>query len=196
MIFQPPGKQFTTRPIHTSNKTCIWNVYILGWKTLLLGTPEQRVAKADPDHKVRFPDICVRSGRATPIARFMGPTWGQFGADRTQVGPMLAPWTLLSGISTIVRLYHRSYLVCWSYLHRSCIKRFQFASYKHKLCLVSEIRHGGEFFFTCSSFHGDCFGITIVHRSNTHHTGVAVTCNDDRTTQRTITSSSGFGFYF
>ena len=32
------------------------------------------------------------------IVRFMGPTWGSPGADRTQVGPMLAPWTLLSGI--------------------------------------------------------------------------------------------------
>ena len=32
------------------------------------------------------------------IARFLGPTWGPSGADRTQVGPMLAPWTLLSGI--------------------------------------------------------------------------------------------------
>ena len=31
------------------------------------------------------------------IARSMGPTWGSFGADRTHVGPMLAPWTLLSG---------------------------------------------------------------------------------------------------
>ena len=31
------------------------------------------------------------------IARFMGPTWGPSGTDRTQVGPMLAPWTLLSG---------------------------------------------------------------------------------------------------
>ena len=27
----------------------------------------------------------------------MGPTGGPSGADRTQVGPMLAPWTLLSG---------------------------------------------------------------------------------------------------
>ena len=27
----------------------------------------------------------------------MGPTWGQSGTDRTQVGPMLATWTLLSG---------------------------------------------------------------------------------------------------
>ena len=30
------------------------------------------------------------------IVRFMGPIWGPSGADRTQVGPMLAPWTLLS----------------------------------------------------------------------------------------------------
>ena len=30
------------------------------------------------------------------IGRFMGPTWGPSGADRTQVGPMLAPWTMLS----------------------------------------------------------------------------------------------------
>ena len=33
----------------------------------------------------------------TPIAKFMGPTWGPPGADRTQVGPVLALWTLLSG---------------------------------------------------------------------------------------------------
>ena len=38
----------------------------------------------------------------TLIARFMGPTWGPSGADRTQVGPMLAPWTLLSGKTTDV----------------------------------------------------------------------------------------------
>ena len=31
------------------------------------------------------------------IARLMGPTWSPSGADRTQVGPMLVPWTLLSG---------------------------------------------------------------------------------------------------
>ena len=31
----------------------------------------------------------------------MRPTWGPSGADRTQVGPMLAPWTLLSGMLQI-----------------------------------------------------------------------------------------------
>ena len=32
-----------------------------------------------------------------PDSKFMGPTWGPSGAGRTQVGPMLVPWTLLSG---------------------------------------------------------------------------------------------------
>ena len=39
------------------------------------------------------------------IARFMWTTWGPSGADRTQVGPILAPWTLLSGL-----VYCREYL--------------------------------------------------------------------------------------
>ena len=34
---------------------------------------------------------------ATQIAKFMGPTWGPPGSCRPHVGPMLAPWTLLSG---------------------------------------------------------------------------------------------------
>ena len=32
------------------------------------------------------------------IAKFMGPTWGPTGSCRPQMGPMLAPWTLLSGM--------------------------------------------------------------------------------------------------
>ena len=39
------------------------------------------------------------------IARFIGPTWGPSGADRTQVGPMLAPLTLLSGMVCVA--------LCW-----------------------------------------------------------------------------------
>ena len=31
------------------------------------------------------------------ITRFVGPTWGPPGSCRPQMGPMLAPWTLLSG---------------------------------------------------------------------------------------------------
>ena len=47
------------------------------------------------------------------LARFMGPTWGPSGADRTQVDPMLAPWTLLSGTYCAnERLYHQRNHVC------------------------------------------------------------------------------------
>ena len=35
--------------------------------------------------------------RSTQITKFMGPTWGPPGSCRPQMGPMLAPWTLLSG---------------------------------------------------------------------------------------------------
>ena len=36
--------------------------------------------------------------KTTQIAKFMGPTWGPPGSCRPQMGPMLAPWTLLSGL--------------------------------------------------------------------------------------------------
>ena len=32
----------------------------------------------------------------TKVTKFMGPTWGPPGSSRPQMGPMLAPWTLLS----------------------------------------------------------------------------------------------------
>ena len=40
----------------------------------------------------------------TQIARFMGPTWGPPGSCRPQMGPMLAPWTLLSGELTFLHM--------------------------------------------------------------------------------------------
>ena len=53
-------------------------------------SPLRHVDKMGP-YRVPFVHI------VTLIARFVGPTWGPSGADRTQVGPMLAPRTLLSG---------------------------------------------------------------------------------------------------
>ena len=48
---------------------------------------------------------CWKSGEATAepwvgsqITKFMGPTWGPPGSCRPQMGPMLAPWTLLLGL--------------------------------------------------------------------------------------------------
>ena len=52
------------------------------------------------------------------IIRFMGPMCGPSGANRTQVGPMLAPWTLLSGVSVWIwnhiSCYRSSHCKSWS----------------------------------------------------------------------------------
>ena len=40
----------------------------------------------------------MMAGTIFQIAKFMGSTWGPPGSCRPQMGPMLAPWTLLSGI--------------------------------------------------------------------------------------------------
>ena len=37
---------------------------------------------------------------SSQIAKFMGPTWGPPGSCRPQMGPMLVPWTLLSGMAS------------------------------------------------------------------------------------------------
>ena len=59
----------------------------------------------------------------TLIAWIMGPTWGPSGADRTQVGPILAPWTLLSGV--IIRK--------WSYWRSTLNERCINLTSEHKL---------------------------------------------------------------
>ena len=49
----------------------------------------------------------------TLIARFMGPTWDPSGTDRAQMGPVLAPWTLLSGYFQFLRLLMISNTFSW-----------------------------------------------------------------------------------
>ena len=43
------------------------------------------------------------------IAKLMGPTWGPPGSCRPQMGPILAPWTLLSGMFVVGSPTHRGY---------------------------------------------------------------------------------------
>ena len=66
--------------------------------------------------------IMILTTKSTLIARFMGPTWGPSGADRTQVGPMLVPWTLLSGKLTYCNVrceYHHHWTCRWPDTDRS-----------------------------------------------------------------------------
>ena len=75
-------------------------------------------------HTFAFEFDPVMNFMATLIARFMRPTWGPSGADRTQVGPMLAPWTLLSGhfnnklaeVSTGEKTYDTTVYKVWKHV--------------------------------------------------------------------------------
>ena len=50
----------------------------------------------------------VSARQKSQIAKFMGPTWGPLGSCRPPMGPMLAPWILLSGLTAL--------LTQWSYV--------------------------------------------------------------------------------
>ena len=71
---------------------------------------------------------------STLIARFMGPTWGPSGADRTQVGPMLVPWTLLSAHGWdpvhwfLLNSHH------WNDIHFKDVSQFMCDLGKYVLC--------------------------------------------------------------
>ena len=45
--------------------------------------------------------------KTTRIAKFMGPTWGPPGSCRPQMGPVLSPWTLLSGTCPSCQSYRQ-----------------------------------------------------------------------------------------
>ena len=45
--------------------------------------------------------LLCQSALTAQIAKFTGPTWGPPGSCRPQMGPMLAPWTLLSRSTTV-----------------------------------------------------------------------------------------------
>ena len=45
----------------------------------------------------------LQYGISSQIARFMGPTWGPPGSCRSQMGPILSLWALLSGIDPDIK---------------------------------------------------------------------------------------------
>ena len=57
--------------------------------------------------------------RSTKIAKFMWPKWGPRGSCRPLVGPMLVPWTLLSGYATYLNSVVVNTTQCIQYHYRT-----------------------------------------------------------------------------
>ena len=77
-----------------------------------------------------FHHLCATGG-CTQIAKFMGPTWGPPGSCRPQMGPMLAPWTLLLGYVILYPFLSYQYLSClkmfWAqFQYKDCMCRYRF----------------------------------------------------------------------
>ena len=62
-----------------------------------------------------------------PDSKFMGPIWGPPGSCRPQMGPMLAPCTLLSGVTYTSRCGHQTHYGeganCWWFWQVSLLQR-------------------------------------------------------------------------
>ena len=76
-----------------------------------------------------------------PDSKVHEANWGPSGADRTQVGPMLAPWTLLSGFWPSThknfQFYVRFFGILW---HRRCSTHTLLHSPKRH-CVVYKVKN-------------------------------------------------------
>ena len=80
----------------------LWHMYHTIWKWEVRFWQIYHMEKKFDSNS---PEVCSgpeRSSWLTQIAKFMGPTWGPPGSCRPQMGPMLVPWTLLSGNTSAI----------------------------------------------------------------------------------------------
>ena len=96
-------KAFTEISLKRSLRQISWTIHLITHALYKIKWSEWHRAK-------HFPDL---------IARFTGPTWGPSGADRTQTGPKLAPWTLLCGLIFYIHGIRKTLIVIivWGYIH-------------------------------------------------------------------------------
>ena len=66
------------------------------------------------------------------IAKFMGPTWRPPGSCRPQMGPMLAPWTLLSGTCNF-------HLILWLHAQNIDPQAMLFSQHERPGCTCSRV---------------------------------------------------------
>ena len=117
--------------------------------------------------------VCLLTGVTTLIARFMGPTWGSSGADRTQVGPMLAAWTCYLGIYDLMCLqtfvFHGDY-ICALLCRPSYLPGIYSLSLFHFLFLLSILHDLNPYLIFMSPRYAKIwlFGLNI-HDMNRSH---------------------------
>ena len=115
---------------------------------------------------LRYNDIRLyhRFCRVSQIAGFMWPTWGPPGSCQPQMGSMLAPWILLSGMCNTFTHIYQSWISAtmankmWPYMHfgddspcnhESAVYKFD----KFPQCQSPIIESYSQDFIICSAWH-------------------------------------------
>ena len=106
-----PGISFYTLLQLASRNLCSGSPPRCSW-LLLCGHDNLGKGRTHPS-RFHWDALLCSSTQPTQIAKFMGPTWGPPGFCRPQMGPMLAPWTLLSG-KCLTRICHPRLASCSS----------------------------------------------------------------------------------
>ena len=101
----------------------------------------------------------TRNDENTQIAKFMGPPWGPPGSSRPQIGPMLAPWTLLPG--HIIWQFDKSRIISPLFIHNGLwfIRwKLRFSSYKNifHFCPMNQKRKYRQFDWISIPGTGSC----------------------------------------
>ena len=100
----------------------------------------------------------------------MGPTWDPPGSCRPQMGPMMAPWTLLSGMSYVLR--RKAWIgtrfvaaLCLPYRFSTWPLRWITDSPGHPWLIASENDDWWIWFIACFCLVGFCLGQTGSERN-------------------------------
>ena len=92
--------------------------------------------------------------KTTQIAKFMGPTWGPPGSYRPQMGPMLAPWTLLSG--NIIAYQGASHIWGGLMVIITVLLSFDTVLTKVSYCICNDWISCRDVFIMSSGIHHEC----------------------------------------
>ena len=100
-------------------------------------------------------NIRVTMHKSFQIARFMGPTWGRPGSCRPQVGPMLAPWTLQSGMPS-----SHFFQGLWAQSHTAyCIMHASPCQVYHKVTTTQSSQHFLRVYIIRFTLHNACVNL-------------------------------------
>ena len=124
-------------------------------------------------------DLTIRL-ETSQIARFIWPRWGPPGSDRARVGPMLAPWTLLTGIASFLKTLDIFQAMSngKKMSNAKCIDYTCWTHHTYSKTLgvwVSDLSSLSQHFQTNSMINHDCnIGVKDFHKFNTVSTFFAL----------------------